>query len=190
MIEHRDQGALTTPVSSQAPRGANRGRLRGSRRKVVLTTHIVAALALLGTSLVLLVAGLHAATRDNPQEAHAVYALLRLLTFSLDIPLAIVTLFAGLVLAFTSTWRILGDRWLTAKLALFLATATLGPTLLGPSIDTMLDLTETSSPGESSSRWRPILLPGVQATMLLVAATLGVFKPGRRARQTRAREKT
>jgi hypothetical protein len=116
---------------------------RASRRKVVLTVHIAAALSLLGASTVLFVGGLHAATRDNPQEARDAHTLLRLLTFSVDIPLAIVALLAGLVFAFTSRWRIFGDRWLTAKLALYLATATIGVTLLGPSIDSMLDWTCT-----------------------------------------------
>jgi hypothetical protein len=59
----------------------------------------------------------------------------------------------------------------------------LGVLLLGPSIDTMLDVTETSTPDEGAARWRPTVLAGVQAALLLGAATLGVFKPGRRARQ-------
>jgi uncharacterized membrane protein len=183
MLEHRDPSALATHAMARSARPASRGRLRGSRRKAVLTVHIAAALGLLGASAVLLVGGLHAATRDDSQDAHAVYALLRLLTFSVDIPLAIVTLVAGIALAFTSRWRILGDRWLTTKLVLYLLTVALGVTLLGPSIDTMLDVTETRSPTGSDTRWRPIVLPGMQATMLIAAAALGVFKPGRRARR-------
>jgi len=54
-------------------------RLSGSRPKIVLTVHIVAALGLLGASTVLLVGGLQAATRDEPEEAQAIYSLLRLL---------------------------------------------------------------------------------------------------------------
>jgi uncharacterized membrane protein len=158
-----------------------RRRLGGSRRKAVLAVHIVSALALLGVSTVMVVGSLHAATREDSQEAHAVYALLRLLTFGLDIPLAVITLLGGLTLVLTSTWRIFGDRWLTAKLVLYLATAMLGALLLGPSIDVMLDVTETSSPDESSERWRPVAIAGVQVTLLLGAATLGVFKPGRRS---------
>lgn len=158
-------------------------RLTGSRRKVVLTVHLAAALSLLGASLVLVIGSLHAATRSEASEAHAVYTLLRLLTFSADIPLAMITLLSGLTLALTTTtWRILGDRWLTTKLALFLATVTVGIALLGPSLDTMLDVTESSDPGTSSTRWRLPLLAGIQAAMLISAATLGVFKPGRRAR--------
>jgi len=41
--------------------------------------------------------------------------------------------------------------------------------------DTMLDRTESSSPGEGSTR-RPAVLAGMLAVMLLKAATLGVFK--------------
>jgi uncharacterized membrane protein SirB2 len=153
-----------------------------SRRKTVLTIHIASALGLFGASTALLVGGSHAATRADAPDAHAVYGLLRLLTFSVDMPLAVVALLSGVTLALTSTWRIFRDRWLTAKLALYLATLVVGVTLVGPSIDTMLDVTETTDPGESSTRWMPALLAGVQGTMLLAAATLGVFKPGTRRR--------
>jgi hypothetical protein len=54
----------------------------------------------------------------------------------------------------------------------------LGATLIGPGISTMLDVTETSNPGESSVRWRLVTVASVQVTVLLGAATLGVFKPG------------
>jgi hypothetical protein len=153
-------------------------RVRGSRHKLVLTVHIVAALGLFGASFVLVVAGLHAATRDEASDAQAVYALLRLLTFSVDIPLAVITLLGGLTLALTSKWRLFRYWWVMGKLALYLGTLTVGVTLIGPTIDTMLDVTETSSPGEDSARWTVVLLAGLQATMLLAAATLGVFKPG------------
>jgi uncharacterized membrane protein len=181
MVGRHAQPAL--PTAAQGADARPR-RLTRSRRKAVLTIHIAAALGLLGASAVLLVGGLHAGTREDPAEAHAVYTFLKLLTFSVDIPLAVVTLFAGLTLALTSTWRIFGDRWLMAKLVLYLATVTLGVALLGPSFDTMLDVTETSSPADSSTRWRPIVLPAIQATMLVAAATLGVFKPGRRVRRS------
>jgi hypothetical protein len=182
MIEPRDPSTLATRVIARSAHPGSRGRLRGSRRKAVLTVPIAAALSLLGASTVLLVGGLHAATRGDPQAAQAVYRLLRLLTFTVDIPLAIITLIAGLVLALTSPWRILGDRWLTTKL-IPLPRDRDARALLGPSIDTMLDVTETPGPSEIGTRWRPIVLPGMQAAMLTAAATLGVFKPDRRARQ-------
>jgi hypothetical protein len=142
----------------------------------------VAALGLLGASGVLTIASLDAATRADPHEAHALYSLLRLLTFSLDVPLALIAMLSGLTLALTSKWRIFRYWWVTGKLAILLTTIILGITLVGPSIATMLDVTETQSPGESSARWRLISVAGVQVTMLLVAASLGVFKPGGRLR--------
>jgi hypothetical protein len=166
---------LTKPVSAGVDR---RSRLRGSRRKVVVTVHISAALGLLGASLALVVGGLHAATRDDPGDAHAIYTLLRLLTFSVDIPLAVITLLAGLTLALTLKWRIFRYPWVMGKLALYLATLTVGVTLIGPAIDTMLDVTEVGNPGEHNTRWTLVVLAGTQVTMLLAAATLAVFKPG------------
>jgi hypothetical protein len=162
-----------------------RHRLTGARRKVVLTVHLVAAVALLGASIVLLVTGLYAATRDDPQEAHAIYSLLRLLTFSIDVPLAFIALTGGVLLALTSKWRIFRYWWVTTKLAILLTTIVLGATLIGPSISTMLDVTETSNPGDSSVRWRLVAVASVQVTLLLGAATLGVFKPRGRAQWPR-----
>ena len=180
--EPRDQSTLSTPVRTGGASGEPRRRLIGFRRKSVLTVHIAAALGLFGASIVLLVGSLHAATRDDSQDAHAIYTLLRLLTFSVDIPLAVITLLGGLALALTSKWRIFRYWWVIGKLALYLATLTVGITLIGPSIDTMLDVTEGGSPGDSSTRWALVSQAGAQVTMLLAAATLGVFKPGGLAR--------
>jgi hypothetical protein len=168
-------------MTSMRSPGVNRPfRLAGARRKVVLTVHVVAAVGLLGASIVLLVTGLHAATRDDPQHAHAIYSLLRLLTFSLDVPLAFIALATGVLLAVTSKWGIFRHWWVTTKLAILLTTIVLGATLIGPCISTMLDVTETSDPSESSVRWRLIAVASVQVTLLVVNATLGVFKPGGR----------
>jgi Predicted integral membrane protein (DUF2269) len=178
----RDQGMPSRPVPTRPAEVKGRRRLSGSRRKLVLTVHLVAVLSLLGASIAMLVGGLYAATRDDPQDAHAIYSLLRLFTFTLDIPLAFIGLLGGLALARTSRWRVFRYWWVTGKLTLFVATITLGITLIGPSIDTMLDVTEASSPGESSTRWRLVAVAAAQVAMLLAAATLGVFKPGGRTR--------
>lgn len=114
---------------------------------------------------------------NDPQEAHAIYPLLRLLTFSLDVPLAFIALASGALLALTSKWGILRYWWVTTKLAILLTTIVLGATLIGPSITTMLDVTETRDPGDSSVRWRLVAVASVQVMLLLGAATLGVFKP-------------
>jgi hypothetical protein len=165
-------------MTTRSPAVARAHRLAGARRKAVLTVHLVAAVALLGASIVLLITGLYAATRDDPREAHAIYSLLRLLTFSLDVPLAFIALAGGALLALTSKWGIFRHWWVTTKLAILLTTIVLGATLIGPSISTMLDVTETSNPSASSVRWRLVAVASLQVALLLGAAPLGVFKPG------------
>jgi hypothetical protein len=178
MIEPRDERALSPPARTGGAGSSRRRRLTGSRRKAVLTVHIAAALGLFGASVVLLIGGLRAATREDPGEAHAIYELLRLLTFSVDIPLAVIALLAGLTLALTLKQRIYRYWWVLGKLALYAATVTVGVTIIGPSIDSMLEVTEVDSPAESSTRWTLVVLTGAQIAMVLSAAVLGVFKPG------------
>jgi hypothetical protein len=145
--------------------------------KPLLTVHIAAALGLFGVSTVLLVGSLHAATRDDPQDAHATYTLLRLLTFSVDIPLASITLLAGP-----------GARpnLEVADLPLPVGPSEAGPLHRDPNGRRNpdrpehrhhLDVTEAGSPNDSSTRWALVSQAGAQVTML-TAATLGVFKPG------------
>jgi uncharacterized membrane protein len=148
------------------------------RRNIAVTIHIVAALALLGVSTVVLAAGIHAATGDDARDAHAVYELLRLLTFSLDLPLAVLTLVSGVRLALTSSWGLFRHWWVIAKLAIYGTTLVIGLALIGPSIETLRDVTEAGSPGESGARSTLIAAAGVQVVILVGAATLGVFKPG------------
>jgi hypothetical protein len=155
------------------------------RRSIGVTIHVVAALALLGVSSVLMVAGLRAATRDDAREAHSIYELLRLLTFSLDLPLAFITLLSGALLALTSIWGMFRYWWVIAKLAIYGATLIIGVVLIGPSLDTLIDVTETGSPRESGARSTLIVAAGVQVVILIGAATLGVFKPGRPRRARR-----
>ena len=153
--------------------------MTASRRNIAVTVHVVAALALLGVSTVVLVAGLQAATRDDARDAHAVYSLLRLLTFSLDLPLAAITLLSGVLLALTSRWGLFRHWWVIAKLAIYGATLIIGLVLISPSLDTMIDVTEAGNTGESGARSTLIVAAGVQAVILAAAAALGVFKPGR-----------
>ena len=154
--------------------------MTAGRRNLAVTVHVVAALALLGVSTVVLVAGLQAATRDDARDAHAVYSLLRLLTFSLDLPLAAITVLSGVLLALTSSWGMFRHWWVIAKLGIYGATLVIGLVLISPSLDTMIDVTEAGSPGESGARWTLSVAAGVQVVILVAAATLGVFKPGRR----------
>jgi hypothetical protein len=75
-----------------------------------LTVHVIASVALVGTSAGTLMSALHAATRAVTQQAHALYDLMQLLVYSLGIPCTLIALATGIVLGLTSTRLVLGER--------------------------------------------------------------------------------
>lgn len=150
-------------------------RLTGARRHALLTIHIGASVALLGTSAGLLVIGAHAASRD-PNEAHTIYALTHLLVFTLDIPFAVIALLSGVWLALASKWRLFRYWWVTAKLALLLGTIIIGAAVIRPNMNSALHATGRGNTSELPQRLL-IAAPAAQLTMMLAATILGVFKP-------------
>jgi hypothetical protein len=149
-----------------------------TRHKALLTVHIAAAVALLGTSSGLLIAALRAAMRSDSQQAHALYELMRLSTYSLGIPFSFIALGAGVLLGLTSKWGIVRYWWVTSKLALLLATIIVGALLTGPSIDQMAEATSPGRIGDDTAKWWIVAAVGSQIALVLSATILAVFKPG------------
>lgn len=175
-------------MSTAAHPGKRRLRLAGNARKAVLTTHIASAVALLGTTAGLSIMGARTAGSDDFRQAHAVYDVMSLLTFSLGIPLSFIALASGILLATTSKWGLFGYWWVTAKLTLLVAVIVIGATVTGASIDTMLDVTEREAPSASGARWTLVIAAATQGAMVLTASVLSVFRPGgpiRNERQSR-----
>lgn len=172
-------------MSVKATAAGRPQRLTGARRKTLLTIHIAPAVALLGTSSGLLITAVFAATRGDSQQAHTLYELMRLLTYSLGIPLSFLALTTGVVLAVTSKWGLLRYWRVAAKLALLLATILVGALPTGASIDAMLDATEPGGPGDDGAQWMLVAAVGAHAAMVLAAIFLAVFKPGGRFRRSR-----
>jgi hypothetical protein len=169
-------------VSAATHAATRRFRLTGSARKAVLTTHIASAVALLGTTAGLAIMGVRTAGSDEFHQAHAVYDVMSLLTFSLGIPLSFIALASGVLLATTSRWGLFGYWWVTTKLALLVGVVVIGATVTGASIDTMLDVTERQVPEADGARWTLVAAAATQGAMVLTASVLSVFRPGGRTR--------
>jgi uncharacterized membrane protein len=180
---------VTTRPDARPP--AERARRRSSRRaglrKGLLTVHIVSAVGLLGSIAGLLVAGIRAATRDDLAEAHTIYELMAVLPFALGIPLSFIALGSGILVALTSPWGLFRHWWVTAKLALLVATLSLGAVVSGPAMTEMADHTAPSGDGDRGDEWALVFVLGVQIGLVLAAAVLAVFKPGGRIPWRRAR---
>ena len=146
--------------------------------------HIAAGVALLGSSSGLVLTAARAATRDDPAEAHTLYELMRILTFSLAIPFSFIALASGAALALGTRWGLLRHWWVVAKLALLVATLATGALLTGPTIDTMVDATAPGGAGDSAAEKRLVVSIAAQGTMVLAALGLAVVKPWGRMRRS------
>ena len=145
-------------------------------RKALLTLHIVTAVGLLGSVAGLLVAATRAATRHDVAEAHAIYELMAILPFTVGIPLSFLALGTGTLLGLTSRWGVLRHWWVSAKLALLVATILLGALVVGPTVDTLADGTAPAAVDRTGA-WRLVVVLATQLTMLLAAVVLAVFRP-------------
>ena len=159
---------------------APRRLLTGGSRKTVLTVHVASAVALVGSSAGLLITSVRAATRAETGQAHTLYELIQLLAFTLGIPCSFIALGSGATLALTSRWGILRHWWVTAKLALLLATILTGALVTRRGIDAMLDGTAPGGTGDHGAQWTLVASVAVQLGMVLTATVLAVFKPAGR----------
>ncbi|MGZ4233209.1 MAG: hypothetical protein ACXVVQ_17505 [Solirubrobacteraceae bacterium] len=132
--------------------------------------HIVTSVGLLGDTAAILVLGVVAARTSEPHLAHASYQFMRLLIPMFGIPLTLIALATGLLLAFGPGEGGLRRFWVSAKLLLVLAVIAIGALLLAP-------VAFPSDPDNGAAR--AIVGAALDVVALLMAAWLAVFKPDR-----------
>ncbi|MGP3917303.1 hypothetical protein [Nonomuraea sp. 10N515B] len=151
-------------------------------RKLVLTTHITSSVGWLGAVLAFLALAVIGLTSQDDQTVRAVYLVMEPAAWYTLIPLAVASLFTGLVQSLGTTWGLFRHYWVIFKLlinvgaivVLLMYTETLGYLAgLAAAPDTDLGLLRNPS----------VLIHTVLALMLLLAATvLAVYKPRGRTR--------
>jgi len=151
-------------------------------RKVALTAHITSSVGWLGSVagfLALAVAGL---ASQDPQTVRAAYLGMELTGRYVIVPLNLASLLTGLVQSLGTTWGLFRHYWVLAKflinvfatiiLLTFMQRGTLGY-LAGAAADTTLSSTDLLRVRSLA----PVLHAGASLLLLLVATTLGVYKP-------------
>lgn len=91
-------------------------------RRASLVVHVVASAAWLGLTLGLLALGVTAATAASPVAVDAAVRCMKLFADWLLLPLALLTLVSGLVLALGTPWGLARYRWVYTKFWLTLGT--------------------------------------------------------------------
>jgi hypothetical protein len=149
-------------------------------RKFVLTAHVVSSVGWIGAVAVFLALGVAGLTSQDAQVVRAVYLAMEPAGWSVLVPLSLASLLTGLVQSLGTKWGLFRHYWILIKLLinvfatiiLLLYMQTLGY-LAGVAAQTTLssgDLSGLRSPS-------PVIHAGLGLLLLLVAATLSVYKP-------------
>jgi uncharacterized membrane protein len=148
-------------------------------RRALVATHIMCSVALLGEVWGLVALNLYAtATIDSDRElARSAYRLMEVLVFAGGIPLSLLALVTGVVLAVTSHWGLVRHYWVFTKLLLLIAVILSGMLLFQPAPTAAAIAGGSVSDGQQV---RQVAVVAVQLGMLGTATVLAVFKPRRR----------
>lgn len=180
--ELRDDGAL--PVTSSHPRA--RWRLKPLWRKLLLSTHLIVSVGLLGSDaavLILCLAGAHGA------DPRTVYPAASLIAGTLLVPLAVLALVTGIILALLTPWGLVRYWWVAISLALTVGGIVLGTFVLVPTLAAAADAATAAPGARVLSVDRLGLVKDTSAAFVALIATvlLSVYKPFGRLLDSRRR---
>lgn len=177
------------PDSALAERLPASSRMLGRRaRKVVLTVHVISAVGWIGAACAYLSLTVAALTSESDDTVRAAFLAMELVYFAL-IPLAATALVTGVAQALGTNWGLLRHYWIVAKLLLTVVA-------FGVMVN---NLGEVSSHADHVRHEPGADLPGGAAThglehagvgvlILLLVATLGLYKPGGLTRYGRRKQ--
>lgn len=158
---------MTADTASRAR--APRFRLPRPALLSLIVAHVVFGVGLLGDSAGFLAIAIRRAISTDQAFREAARELLRMFALFFGIPLSFLALGTGIVLGLVTKWGLLRYPWLLAKEALIVTVILVGALVLSPLL---------LSPGGPDDI---VLILGAtwDVLALLIAATLGVFRPGR-----------
>jgi hypothetical protein len=175
------QAGTASPTAS-IPAHPSR-RLPPRWRNLLLTTHIVVAVGVLGTDLVLLTLSVTGLVSGDPELVRAGYLAVGLLAEAVLLPLALAALLTGILLGLGTGWRLTRHWWVLTKLVLTIAVATAAVFVLRPALDRaaaqalQLPLAELPAAGIGRVGVAVTLAPVGALGVLVAIVTLAVFKP-------------
>jgi hypothetical protein len=168
----------TTSTPTQPPR-----RLPPRWRNLLLTVHIVVAVGVLGSDLVLLTLGVTGLASRDPELIRAGYLAMGLLGEAVLLPLALAAPLTGILLGLGTAWGLARHWWVLTKLVLTIAVATAAVFVLRPALNRaaaqalQVPLAELPAIGIGQVGVAVTLAPAGALLVLIAIVTLAVFKP-------------
>ncbi|WP_104633502.1 DUF2269 domain-containing protein [Streptomyces sp. MH60] len=165
-------------------------KLSRPARRASLVVHVVASAAWLGLTVGLLALGVTAATGASPVAVEAAVRCMKLFADWLLLPLALLTLASGLVLALGTPWGLARHRWVYTKFWLTLGTTVATFFALRPGVNSAVAAVAAGGPLPDAGDvlFGPVvsLSAYVFMTLLSVLKPWGLTRRGRRLRDHRA----
>ncbi|MFJ6070379.1 DUF2269 family protein [Streptomyces sp. NPDC093065] len=156
-------------------------------RRALVVVHAVASAAWLGLTLGLLALGVTAATNASPATVEAAARCMKLFADWLLLPLALLTLASGLVLALGTPWGLARHRWVYTKFWLTLGTTVATFLALRPGVNSAVAAVAAGEPLPDAGDvlFGPVvsLSAYVFMTVLSVLKPWGLTRRGRRLRE-------
>ncbi len=149
-------------------------------RKFALTAHVVSSVGWLGAVVVFLALSVVGLTSQDPAVVRAAYLAMESTGWLVLVPLSVACLLTGLVQSLGTKWGLLVHYWVLMKLGITVV-ATIVLLLYMQSLNHLAAVAAELPPASgdlgglrSSS---PLIHAGGALVLLLVAATLSVYKP-------------
>ncbi|MFD5386562.1 DUF2269 domain-containing protein [Streptomyces sp. NPDC127074] len=160
-------------------------------RRGLLVVHVVVSVGWLGLTLGMLALGITGAVADSAEEAGAVYRSMNVLGDWLLIPISLLSLVSGIVLALGTPWGLARHRWVYVKFWLTLLTTAATAFALRAGINSaMADVVADRAVGATRDL---VVAPSVSLSIYTFLTAISVIKPwgltarGRRLRATKHR---
>ncbi|MER5615750.1 DUF2269 domain-containing protein [Streptomyces sp. NPDC002215] len=159
--------------------------LKRPARRSLLVAHVSVSVSWLGLTVGLLTLGIAAFSTGDPATAQAATRAMKIFGDWLIVPVALFSLFSGLVLALGTPWGLARHRWVWTKFWLTLITVALSVFSLRPGID------EAAARGAVDIDL--VVAPSVATATYLFVTAISVLKPWgptRRGRRLRHSSRT
>jgi hypothetical protein len=141
-------------------------------RNLLLTTHIVVSVGLLGDSAGFLAVAIRAAMASDASARFEMIKVLVMFAGVFGIPLSFLALLTGIALGLGTRWGVFRYPWVTAKLLLILSVILVGALMIGPAL--------TAALGRGADTTTRLIAAAAYDVVALTTATvLSVFKPGK-----------
>ncbi|GIK37110.1 MAG: hypothetical protein BroJett011_09430 [Chloroflexota bacterium] len=145
-------------------------------RKFALTTHLTFSVGWIGAVVAYLGLGVAAVTSQDAQMVRAAWIAMELTGWYVIVPLALASLFTGLVMALGTKWGLFRHYWVLFSLLLTVFATTI-LLLHMPDVSAIAAVAREADNASLGGLGGDLLHPGLGLVVLLVIQGLNVYKP-------------